>query len=294
MIPLPDWRDRAESFTHLGDRIAYWEAGAGEPLLLIHGYPSSSHDWQLVWERLAREHRVIACDMLGFGLSDKPNRPYSLHAQADLHYALLDHLGIGSAHALVHDYGVSVAQEMLARQGADEVPARLDSVYFLNGGMVPGEHRPRLIQRIGAGPMGFLLGYVLNRKRFGESFSAVFGPDTQPTEGELDTHWELIAEGNGNRIQHRLLGYMHDRMEHKERWVGALREADVPLGILNGAKDPVSGQHLFEAVLREVPDIDATSLPDIGHYPQIEAPERVLGAYREFRERHAPGAVTRT
>ena len=285
MIPLPDWRDRAKSFTHLGDRIAYWDEGSGEPLLLIHGYPSSSHDWHLVWEDLVKDYRVIACDMLGFGLSDKPNRPYSLHAQADLQYALLDHLGLGRTHALVHDYGVSVAQEMLARQTAGEVPARLDSVYFLNGGMVPGEHRPRLIQRIGAGPFGFVLGYVLNRKRFGESFSAVFGPDTQPKETELDTHWELITENGGNRIQHRLLGYMRDRMEHKARWVGALREADAPLGILNGAQDPVSGQHLFEAVLREVPDIDATSLTDIGHYPQLEAPERVLNAYRDFRRR---------
>ena len=277
MIPLPDWRARAKAFTHQRHRVAYWDEGDGTPLFLVHGYPSSSHDWHLIWDDLAREHRVVACDMLGFGLSDKPNQPYSLHAQADLQEALLAHLGIQNPHALVHDYGVSVGQELLARGYP------LQSMYFLNGGMIPGEHRPRLIQRIGAGPFGFLLGYVLDRKRFGKSFNAVFGPDTQPTESELDTHWELITENGGNRIQHRLLGYMNDRTTHKARWVGALQTTDVPLGILNGALDPVSGEHLYDQVLATVPDIHATLLKDVGHYPQIEAPDRVLAAYREFR-----------
>ena len=284
MRELAEWREAAREFDWRGHRIAYWSSGTDKPpLLLIHGYPTASWDWHAVWELLGEKHRLVACDMLGFGLTSKPDHGYSIHAQADLQFALLQHLGIGNADVLAHDYGVSVAQEMLARQNAGEAPARLRSIYFLNGGLIPGEHRPRLIQRIGAGPFGWIVGRLMSRRRFAKSFSAVFGPDTQPSEAELDTFWELITEESGHRKIHRLLHYMHDRTEHRDRWVEALREADIPLGILNGALDPVSGGHLFEAAMREAPDLRGTVLPDVGHYPQVEAPERVVATYRDFR-----------
>ena len=283
-IPLAQWRARAQTFHHAGDTIAYWTAGdpASPPLLLVHGFPSSSWDWAHVWEALAREHFLVAADMRGFGLSDKPAGGYSLHAQADLQLALLAHLGVERPHVLAHDYGVSVAQELLARNLEGDTP--LASVYFLNGGLIPGQHRPRLIQRLGAGPLGVVVSALLSRKRFGQSFSAVFGPNTRPTEAELDDHWALVTHKGGHRRTHDLLHYMGDRTTHKARWVGALAETSVPLGILNGARDPVSGDHLLQAVLAEVPGIHATSLPDVGHYPQIEAPEATLAAYNAFRQ----------
>ena len=289
-IALSEWRRRARTFRWQGHDIAYWSEGTGPALVLIHGFPTASWDWHYLWGPLSRGRRVVACDMLGFGLSDKPSGLYSLHAQADLHAALLAHLGIKTCDVLAHDYGVSVAQELLARQierGNDaEGSVRLNSIYFLNGGLIPGAHRPRPIQRFGAGPFGALLSYVLNRKRFGKSFSAVFGPDSQPTEAELDDVWSLIQEKDGHRRTHRLLGYMHDRTHHRERWVGALRGAGIPLGILNGALDPVSGAHLLEVALAEAPNLEATRLDDVGHYPQTEAPDRVLAALEGFLDRH--------
>ena len=295
MRELAEWRETARQFAWQGHRIAYWTSGADRPpLLLLHGFPTASWDWHAVWEPLAERHRLIACDMLGFGLSAKPEGGYSLHAQADLQFALLDHLGVGEADVLAHDYGVSVAQEMLARQNAGVASARLRSIYFLNGGLIPGEHRPRLIQRIGAGPFGWIVGRLMNRRRFGKSFGAVFGPDTQPSETEMDTFWTLVSEGDGHRKLHRLLHYMHDRAEHRDRWVDALREADIPLGILNGALDPVSGRHLFEAAMREAPNLKGTVLSDVGHYPQVEAPERVVAAYRTFAIRAARRPCPRT
>ena len=81
---LDQWIAAADFFEFDGHRIAYWTAGEGKPLLLVHGYPTSSYDWCRVWEPLAENNRLIACDMLGFGLSDKPRSGYSIHRQADL------------------------------------------------------------------------------------------------------------------------------------------------------------------------------------------------------------------
>jgi pimeloyl-ACP methyl ester carboxylesterase len=274
--------DTASHFSCNGHTIAYWSAGTGRPLLLVHGYPTSSWDWHRIWGVLAEDHRVIACDMLGFGLSDKPKHGYSIHRQADLQQALLEHLGIDEFDALFHDYGDTVGQEMLARRNEGSGFAGLGRIAFLNGGLFPEQHRMRPIQKLGIGPFGFLVGLLMNRQRFGAAFSEVFGPDTQPTEQELDEHWRLISHNDGHRLTHKLLHYIADRLEHRERWVGALQQSQVPIKLVCGGADPVSGRHMFDYFRELVPGAEAVCLDDIGHYPQLEAPSRVLAELLPF------------
>ena len=64
-----EWRGRANYFTFEGHQIAYWTGGEGPPLLLVHGFPTCAWDWEPVWEELSKHYSLIACDMLGFGLS---------------------------------------------------------------------------------------------------------------------------------------------------------------------------------------------------------------------------------
>ena len=54
------------------------------PLLILHGFPTSSFDFHRVVDRLATDRRVLLFDMLGYGLSDKPDRAYSFGLQADI------------------------------------------------------------------------------------------------------------------------------------------------------------------------------------------------------------------
>jgi pimeloyl-ACP methyl ester carboxylesterase len=81
---------------------------------------------------------------------------------------------------------------------------------------------------------------------------------------------------------HRLIRYMAERRAHRERWVGALQRAHVPLRLVCGAVDPVSGAHMAARYEELVPAPDVVLLPDVGHYPQVEAPEAVLAAYYGF------------
>jgi pimeloyl-ACP methyl ester carboxylesterase len=80
---------------------------------------------------------------------------------------------------------------------------------------------------------------------------------------------------------------MAQRRRHRERWVGALVASRVPRALICGALDPVSGAHLAVRYRELVPEPDVTLLEEVGHYPQVEAPERVLEAYARFRERLA-------
>jgi pimeloyl-ACP methyl ester carboxylesterase len=154
MISVASWKQRAKTLSAGGRRLAFWtanEADESKPwLLLIHGYPTSSWDWNFVWADLAAHFRIAAMDMLGFGLSEKPRgHVYSIFTQADFQEALLEHLGVSEAHILAHDYGDTVAQELLARHNEGALSFSIKSIIFLNGGLFPEQHRARPIQKLG-------------------------------------------------------------------------------------------------------------------------------------------------
>ena len=111
-----DWRKRGKSFFYKNHYIFYMDEGSGKALLCVHGFPTSSWDWHLVWPGLIEKFRVVAPDMIGFGFSDKPfDYSYSILDQATLHEELLQSLGIDQIDILAHDYGDTVTQELLAR-----------------------------------------------------------------------------------------------------------------------------------------------------------------------------------
>ncbi|MDD1014342.1 alpha/beta fold hydrolase [Pseudomonas rubra] len=293
-IPLCVWRTRGLNFSFRGQSIRYWTAGQGEPLLLIHGFPTASWDWHYLWTPLTQRFRVIACDMLGFGDSAKPLRhDYSLLEQADLQQALLAHLQVDQpVHLLGHDYGGSVAQELLARH--HEGRAQIACCVFLNGGLFPERHRPLLIQKLLLSRLGWLVGCSFGRDDLVRSVTQIYGPCTHPSESALDDYWSLIASNRGTRILHKLIAYLPERVAHRERWVAALQTDSVPLRLINGAVDPISGAHMVERYQELVPNADTVMLQGIGHYPHTEAPVQVLRHYLAFRERplvHVPQKV---
>jgi pimeloyl-ACP methyl ester carboxylesterase len=295
-----EWRAAGRAFAWRGHRVFYREQGTGEPLLLLHGFPTSSWDWRHVWDELAGTYRVIALDYLGFGFSDKPSEgPYSVFAYADQAEALLARLGVARVHLLAHDLGDSVAQELLARdherRGGRTGFAELGSVCLLNGGVLPELHRPRPIQRLLGSPIGFVVTRLIDRRRFGRGLAEVFGPSTQPSPAELDGFWECVSFAGGLRNYHRLSGYMTERRRHRDRWVAAMLDGAVPVSFINGHLDPVSGKHVVERLRELSPGAEIYDLPAIGHYPQTEAPAEVLRAYAAFRRGVAggPSAVSR-
>ena len=117
MYSLQQWQSQGQVFQFEGHEIFYRAEGdKNKPaLLLIHGFPSSSWDWHTLWPSLLTHFRLISLDLLGFGFSDKP-RPYvySLKVQARLCLRLLEKQRVRRVNLLAHDYGDTVAQELLS------------------------------------------------------------------------------------------------------------------------------------------------------------------------------------
>ena len=292
---LRAWRDAGEFITVRGQRIFCRRAGAGPRLLLIHGFPTSSIDWAPMWPMLASRFEVLAFDLLGLGFSAKPRgHRYRVHEQADLAEAVAQHHGWRDAFVLAHDYGDTVAQELLARSSQDtaHTALRILRLCLLNGGLFPETHRARPIQRLLASPLGPGLVGFMRRRGFARSLNALFSPRRPLGEREIDEYWALLRHDDGIRAVPSLLGYMAERRRERARWVGALQTTGTPLRLVCGALDPVSGLHMAERYRELVPRADIVVLDDVGHFPQVEDPERVFAAATSFflGEDTQPGA----
>jgi len=284
---IEQWEKNGQTLSFGAHKIFYCDSEEkGKPvLLLIHGFPTSSWDWREVWHSLSEQYRLVSFDMLGFGLSDKPiNVRYSILTQADIAEQLVSFLGIESYHILAHDYGDTVAQELLAR-GKERGVNAIQSCLLLNGGVFPEVHQPLFTQRLLLGPLGPILARLAGFKKFKRGLEKIC---TQPLgDTELEQHWQLLLRNNGRSVLPKLAQYMKERVQYRNRWVEALTENAVSIGFINGIDDPISGQHMLDRYKVLMPEAYAVALRDTGHYPQNENPNGVLKAATTFWEERA-------
>ncbi len=254
-------------------------AGAGRWCTVFHGFPTSSWDWHRVWPALGARRRVLAFDFLGFGDSDKPaDHDYSLLEQADLAAALWRRHGIARTDLVVHDYGVSVAQELLARDAEGGLGTELASVTFMNGGLYPDLHRPQPAQLALLDPVqGPKMAELVTAETFAMALGATYAPTRQPSAAEIAAAWATVVRRGGHRIGHRLIRYIRDRERHAARWVRALETTTVPRHFLWGMLDPVSGAHMAARIAERLPGADLVRLEDVSHWPLLEAPAAIAG-----------------
>jgi pimeloyl-ACP methyl ester carboxylesterase len=276
------WAQGERARVALGDSqrsIFVARAGAGPAMTLLHGFPSSSYDWARVLPELATQRTLLLFDFLGFGASDKPaDHDYSIGEQADLVEAMWAREGITETALVAHDYAVSVAQELLARRAAGALAVDLISVHLLNGGLYPDVYRPQPGQLALLDPeQGPQISAQITQELWTMALAPTFAKDFDATADSADI-WRAMSREDGHRLTHRLIQYMKDREVNQGRWVGELEHTDVPLSFVWGMLDPISGAHMAQRIRERLPDAPLLALEDVGHWPALEAPERVVAA----------------
>lgn len=269
--PLSQWQSQGEYVQVGQQRIFTLAAGEGEPILVLHGFPTASYDYARLLPLLSR-YRLILFDFLGYGFSDKP-RPhnYSLFEQADITQAVAEHYGFRQGYLLTHDMGNSVSLEILKR-GAPTIT----KLVMLNGSVLLKYYRPLITQRLLLNPLSgrLVTGLrLIRRGAFARQFGSLFAQP--PSDEEINAFWSLIGHNDGMGIYHLLIRYLNERKVHEYAWLDALQAHKAPLTVIWGQRDPVSVPKIAEAVLERRPDARYVPLDAIGHYPHWEAPERV-------------------
>jgi pimeloyl-ACP methyl ester carboxylesterase len=172
-----------------------------------------------------------------------------------------------------------VAQELLARAEERTLDAKLSGVVLLNAGLYVELARPLLIQRLLGAPLaGSLLAHLVTERAFSRSLSSVFSDNHQPTAPDLHQQWQLVRRRHGVAVTPKLLRYMRERRTSAARWEGALERTAVPRRLVWGMADPRSGAHIADHARQRSPSLGVVALDDVGHYPQLEAPEHVATA----------------
>ncbi|HOX39156.1 MAG TPA: alpha/beta hydrolase [Candidatus Brocadiia bacterium] len=138
------------SFDSDGTKIRYYAAGRGEPVILVHGFMASAAlNWSIpgVTKHLAEKYRVIALDVRGHGMSDKPDVPeaYGLHMVEDV-VSLMDHLKIEKARVVGYSMGGMIVMKMAALH-----PERMKSAVVGGMGWIDaGKRRPAFLAELGS------------------------------------------------------------------------------------------------------------------------------------------------
>ena len=259
-------------------RVWVTDTGAGStstlPLVILHGFPTSSWDFAACIERLSRGRRVIAFDFLGFGFSEKPAKfSYSLFEQADVAQAVLRTLRIERAHVWAHDMGTSVATELCARRERGFLPFSLASLSLMNGSVHVEMAQLTFGQHLLASPLGPLFSRLNSARTFKAQMRRIFGKP--PADEELDVMWMLLSREDGALRLPKIIGYIEERRRFHHRWIGALERLDVPTLIAWGKRDPVAILKIAQQLVSEIPGARLETWNDLGHSPQVEAPVRV-------------------
>jgi pimeloyl-ACP methyl ester carboxylesterase len=283
MVSWDEWRARARHIDSGGVQVATYALGpADAPTVTFgHGYPSASLDIAPVADLLGDRVHLLAVDMPGFGASDKPrgdDHTYSIHAAADAVEDLWAATDTSRTLLAVHDYSVSVGQELLARRAEDGLrrDVEITGVVWMNGGLYPDLHRPTPGQAALLDPdHGAELAAAVDEAAFANGLRTTWGDRRPFDEAVVRGIHRSMDDGGGVPLMHDLLHYVADRRTHAERWRRALETAELPMTFVWGMLDPVSGGHVVPRLAANLPQARVVALDDVGHWPLLEAPDVV-------------------
>jgi pimeloyl-ACP methyl ester carboxylesterase len=261
-----------------GRNLAYREAGEGPAVLLLHGWPTSSFLWRNVMPAIARERRVLALDLPGFGASDKPTDvTYSYGFFTDAVGGFLDALEIDDVALGLHDLGGPVG----VRFALDNLE-RVRAVALTNTLLYPEDMTDMLNQ--------FVEGLQTPGVR--ESFTSAEGLEAAlrlGTSNESSASAETIAgmvEPFGSDDDRLALAKAGAELEDDVTATLArdLPDLKVPVRVVYGKGDRIleSIEETVGRIQRDLPQAEVTGLDGLGHYLQEEDPERVGELLAEF------------
>jgi pimeloyl-ACP methyl ester carboxylesterase len=249
-----------------------------ETMVVLHGYPTSSYDYYKVLPELSKHYRVIIHDHLGFGFSDKPlDYSYSLLDQADLALQLWQQLGVKKVHLLAHDYGTSVATEIIARNNNHELTIEIEKLTLCNGSMHIELSQLRTIQKLLKNKwLGKYVAKLTTYAIFSKNLRNVYFDKTKVSNNELKDMWMQLEYNEGRKVIHKLSQYINERYTYWNRWIGALKETNLQTNIVWAKNDPVAVPAIARLIATEISNNKLFWIENTGHFPMLENPDEWL------------------
>ena len=262
-----------------GHRIAFLRAGAGEPVLLVHGITTYSFLWHRIFPHLEASFDLIAPDLVGCGDSDKPlDVSYALRDHADRLREFVIGLGLGRVHFVGHDLGGGIGQIVAVRY-----PELLRSLTLVN--TVGYDFWP--VQPIVAMRTPIVRQLMMAAVDLG-AFSLIVRRGVYHRDRvtpELMAHFmKPLATPQGRKA---FLHFAHC-LDNRDLMsiAGDLRQLAVPTLIIRGDGDPYLSARISERLHEDIPGSRLVRLATGGHFIQEDEPQWLAGTISEFARAH--------
>jgi pimeloyl-ACP methyl ester carboxylesterase len=255
-----------------GLEVAYERAGAGPPLVFVHGAVSDSRLWRPQLAALADEFTVVAWDEPGAGRSEDVPAGFGLTDYADCLAALVDALELGPAHVAGLSWGGTVALELYRRRPGTVATLILADTYAGWKGSLPDEE-------LGARMAHAEATFAAPTEHFDLTLPGLFSAD--PPEEAVAALEEMAAEVRPESMKTSLTAMAQADLRD------LLPGISVPTLLVWGEQDarsPLSVARQFEEA---IPDTTLVVIPDAGHVSNLEQPERFNDAVRAFCRTHS-------
>lgn len=262
-----------------GNRIAYTDSGEGPPVILVHGFGGSMWQWEYQ-QPLSSSYRLITLDMLGAGLSGKPDIDYTPAQLVDFMRNFMDALQITKAALVGNSMGAGIVTGM-----ALTYPDRVDKVVLIDG--LPDQIRdkltsPSLQRALGPWPPLWVLklaNWFAGRGTTQKILSEMVYNDDLLTPAVID-------RSTRNRRRPGLFEPLRATARNVPLWesgfakrIGEIRH---PTLILWGAKDSVFAPSVGEQLHRTIPGSQFILIPDAGHIAMWERPDVINPLLTKF------------
>lgn len=275
------------------DGVEIFYRSAGDPhhptILLLHGFPSSSHMFRGLIPELASQFHVVAPDYPGFGMSDQPARDnftYSFHNIANVIERFTERLELARFALYVFDYGAPIGFRIALRH-----PERVAAIITQNGNAYEeglSEAGFALTRAYWAEPSeanrNALRGFLTPEATVFQYLEGAPDPALVSPDGyNLDSFF--LARAGNHEIQLDLLLDYRSNVAYYERIHAYLRAHRPPLLAIWGRNDPFFLPAGAEAFRRDLPDADIRFV-DAGHFALETHAHDIAAAMREFLPRH--------
>jgi len=278
-----EWKSKGKFIQVNNNRLFVIDTNNGintsqKSMVILHGYPTSSFDYYKVLPELSKNYRVILHDHLGFGFSDKPKDVnYSLVTQADIALELWRQLGLKKIFLFAHDYGTSVATEIIARYNANELDIEIEQLILTNGSIHIELSQLRTIQKLLKHKfLGKYVAKLTNFLIFKKNMKNIYFDTSKVTDNELKEMWKLIELNGGRKVIHKLTQYINERYLHWNRWIGALKETQISTKIIWAKNDPIAVPAIAKLLAKEIPNNTMYWIENTGHFLMLENPKELL------------------
>ncbi len=282
---IEEHRSHLKTLTVDGGNIAYLDMGEGEPILLVHGLPTSSWLYRhMIADLLDRGYRVIAPDLLGYGMSSKPQDydEYAADKQAKRILDLMNHLNIDQWTHVTHDVGGLWSWELLMKAKASvKRLVILDTIAYEEGFKPPIRFNRK-------GWLGKIIVGMYDKKLIGKSvINGTLRSGTHKhkfSKEDKRGYWLPLQEGC-NRAIFQFFSSYKDTQDILKRAHVMFADLDIPVTIIWGDHDKfLIGERqipLLQEALK-IKDENVHTFSDAGHFIQEEKPKEIVNIICAF------------